>query len=98
MTVDSDGNLWISSFLGAAVLKVSSKGEVISRIKFPAKRTTSCCFGGLNYEHMFVTSASVFAPPSELSAFPKAGALFIVKNTGSSGLPAWSYDDSVLSA
>ena len=92
MTVDSEGNLWIASFLGASVLKVSPKGDVLTRVTFPAARITSCCFGGPDYQHLFVTSASKHAEPNELEAFPKAGALFVVKNTGVTGLPAWDFN------
>lgn len=96
MSVDSEGNLWIASFFGACVLKFSPQGKLLNRIKFPARRTTSCCFGGSNYSTLFVTSASVQASSEEMASYPNTGAVFIVKNPGATGLPAWNFDDSAL--
>ena len=96
MSVDSEGNLWIASFFGACVLKFSPQGKLLNHIKFPARRTTSCCFGGSNYSTLFVTSASVQASSEEMASYPNTGAVFIVKNPGATGLPAWNFDDSAL--
>ena len=60
--------------------------EKLLEIKIPAIRVTSCCFGGPNYEWLFVTSASVQDSDTDKEKFPHSGGLFVVKNLGTRGV------------
>ena len=68
-------------------------GETLRTVKFPVTNITSCCFGGPNYEDLYVTSSSFRIKPEKLRDQPLAGSVFIVKGLGVKGLPANVYDD-----
>ena len=54
-------------------------------------RITSCCFGGKNYDEMFVTCAVAGANETELKAFPETGSVFKVTGLGAKGAPAFDF-------
>ena len=90
MCSDSEGRLWVAGFFGAAVSCWDPiTGEMLAKIEFPARRTTSCCFGGPDYRWMFVTTARVGAGEEELTQYPLSGAVFVVKDVpfGARGVP-----------
>ena len=66
-------------------------GSIIRKIEFPAARITSCCFGGPNYDEMFVTSATWATDPEEDARYPLAGSLFKVTGLGVKGTPGCVY-------
>lgn len=93
MCRDVKGRLWVASFGGQRVTcwDPESKERVLT-LKIPgAKRITSCCFGGPNYEWLFVTSATYGASEEELAEYPNSGALFVVKDLGVCGTPAYKF-------
>lgn len=58
MTVDRDGMLWVGFWDGSSVRCIDpGTGGVLCRIDLPCSRVTSCCFGGENLEHLFITTA-----------------------------------------
>ena len=90
MCTDSEGRLWVAGFFGAAVSCWDpATGELLAKIEFPARRTTSCCFGGPDFGWMFVTTARVGAGEEELSEYPLSGAVFVVREVpfGAKGVP-----------
>ncbi|KAL5506570.1 hypothetical protein EMCRGX_G008242 [Ephydatia muelleri] len=90
MCTDSEGRLWVAGFFGAAVSCWDpATGELLAKIEFPARRTTSCCFGGPDFGWMFVTTARVGAGEEELSEYPLSGAVFLVREVpfGAKGVP-----------
>lgn len=86
---DASGNLWIGGFLGGHVScwDVTS-GEMLSKLSVPAKRVTACCYGGPNYEWLFVFTSRSDADEIELSDFPESGGIFVFKNIGVKGIPS----------
>ena len=86
MCIDTKGRLWVAIFNGQQVICWDPQTkEKLMTLKIPgAKKITSCCFGGPNYEWMFVTSGS---SEEELGEFPNAGAVFVVKDLGAKGSP-----------
>ena len=57
-------------------------------INFPATRTTSCCFGGPNYDEMFVTCGKFGMSEEEFkNEQPLAGSVFKVTGLGVKGKP-----------
>ncbi|KAL1487208.1 hypothetical protein MTO96_046610 [Rhipicephalus appendiculatus] len=61
--------------------------KVLTKINFPAKYTTSCCFGGKNYDTLYVTSATY---PSDATR-PEDGLLFQVTELGVKGKAAFEF-------
>ena len=60
MTVDRDGNLWVSMWNGSMVVKVDPEyGKPIEWIKLPTSRPTTCVFGGENLDTLYISSAAV---------------------------------------
>ena len=88
LCIDVEGRLWIASYGGKTGVNCwdSQTGEHIRSIPMPGVcNVTSCCFGGPNYEWLFVTSANVLEESSE---YPNAGSVFVVKGLGTRGAPA----------
>ena len=74
MCTDADGGVWIAHWGGGRVSRFSPDGEFDRSIALPASQITSCAFGGVGLDRMFVTSAAV-----GVQGEPLAGALFEVE-------------------
>ena len=57
MTTDSEGCVWIAHWDGGRVSRFSPDGKLVSSIHLPASNITSCAFGGVDLDRMFVTSS-----------------------------------------
>ncbi|WP_375397621.1 SMP-30/gluconolactonase/LRE family protein [uncultured Sphingomonas sp.] len=77
MTVDADDCLWIAFWDGWCVRRLSPAGEPIAELKVPAQRPTSVAFGGLDLDHLFVTSARRGLTAAALASQPCAGGVFM---------------------
>lgn len=82
MTLDEAGNLWVACFSGSAVRAFDPKGELIDVIDLPVRDVTSCAFGGPDFRHLFITTASTGASDDTGSG------LVYVAHTWTRGLPA----------
>jgi len=78
MTVDSEGCLWIAFWDGWCVRRYSPAGEWLETIKMPVARPTSCAFGGLDLDQLYITSASIGLDDAALQMQPNAGGLFMI--------------------
>nr|XP_039264919.1 regucalcin-like [Styela clava] len=93
--IDCDGNLWVAMFSTGIIIKIdTTRGEKVERIKISdtALKTTSCCFGGPNFDELFVTSA--LNGDYELNKGQKvgdSGRLFRVRGLGVNGSPAVAF-------
>ena len=88
MCIDAEGMLWVAGYYGAAVTRWDpATGKKLARIPIPAKCATSCCFGGPNYDKLFITSGCGSAKDSDLQQYPHPGAVFVVEGLGVRGLP-----------
>ena len=77
MTVDSEGCLWIAFWDGGCVRRFSPAGDWLETIEMPVARATSCAFGGLDLDRLYVTSASIGLDESAAQMQPKGGGLFM---------------------
>ncbi|XP_077496453.1 regucalcin-like isoform X2 [Amblyomma americanum] len=88
MTIDVNDKIWLTCFSAGSVVQIDPEtAKVLTRIRFPAKYTTSCCFGGKNYDTLYVTSAS-FLPDA---SGPDDGMLFQVTGLGVKGKAAFEF-------
>lgn len=86
MTVDTEDKIWVACYDGAKVVRFDpDTGKQLMCIDFPAKRITSCCFGGPNYDELFVTCGRSGATEQELKDLPLSGSLFRVTGLGLKG-------------
>lgn len=97
MTIDSDGNLWICLWGGAAVgCWNPDTGELLRKINVPALNVTSCAFGDSDLGTLYITTASMDANREERVKYPHAGSLFRVR-PGVTGVEASFFSDMAIS-
>ncbi|XP_053395486.1 regucalcin-like [Mercenaria mercenaria] len=93
MTIDTDGKLWVACFFAGKVFRFDPEtGKQIGAIDVPAKRTTSCCFGGKNFDEMYITCSLYGVTEDELKETPLAGSVFRATGLGAKGTPAPVYE------
>ncbi|CAN8005138.1 unnamed protein product [Ixodes pacificus] len=82
MTIDVNNKLWMVCFGSGFVIQVDPEtAEILTKVQLPTKYTTSCCFGGENYDVLYVTSASLFSS----APLPSDGLLYQVTELGVKG-------------
>lgn len=85
MTCDAQGNLWVALWGGSSVECFDPKiGKSIAKVSVPAKQITSCCFGGKNFDRLFITTAWVGYNSATRDSDPLAGGIFEA-DTGATG-------------
>nr|XP_037271010.1 regucalcin-like [Rhipicephalus microplus] len=88
MTIDVNDKIWIACFEGSTVIQIDPEtATILTKIDFPAKYTTSCCFGGENFDVLYVTTAS-FRPDAKR---PEDGRLYRVTELGAKGRPPYEF-------
>jgi sugar lactone lactonase YvrE len=93
MTIDNEGMLWIAHWDGWQVTRWDPlSGKKILSIPLPVARVTSCCFGGEDFQNLYITSARNGLSEDQLQKQPLAGSLFVIKNIGYNGLPLFEFD------
>ena len=91
MTSDTDGNLWIAMWGGAQITCWNPQnGELLEQIPVPAKNVTSCVFGGINLNELYITSARKGLGNADLTAYRHSGGLMRVK-TNVEGMPTFEF-------
>lgn len=89
MTIDSEGMLWIAMWDGWKVCRYNPHtAEHLENILLPVSRITSCTFGGDKLQDLYITSARTGLSESDLFKQPLAGNLFVIKNSGFTGIKA----------
>ena len=67
-------------------------GKQLRVLDIPARRVTSCCWGGKNFDELYVTCAKIGASDEELEKYPETGSVFRFTGLGVKGLPAPIYE------
>ena len=89
MCTDINGRLWVCGFYGPGVTCFDPQtGKQLAQVDLPVYNATSCCFGGPDYDWLFVTSASFATDEEEWVKYPHSGGIFVVKGLGAKGMPA----------
>ncbi|WP_433432908.1 SMP-30/gluconolactonase/LRE family protein [Nonomuraea sp. CA-141351] len=78
LTVDAEGCLWVALWDGWAVQRFSPEGRPVTTVEIPARKVTSCAFGGAYLGTLYVTTARVGLSEAELREQPHAGGIFAV--------------------
>ncbi len=76
MCIDNDGMLWVALWQGWGVARFDPSGELLCKIDIPVERVTSCCFGGDNWDELFITTASRDLDEAGSLKQPQAGGIF----------------------
>ncbi|MBE7434409.1 MAG: SMP-30/gluconolactonase/LRE family protein [Anaerolineales bacterium] len=91
MTSDTEGNLWIALWGGAAVSRWNpNTGQLLEQIQVPALHTSSCVFGGRDRNELYITSARKNMSEADLQKYPLSGGLFRVE-TKVEGMPTFEF-------
>jgi sugar lactone lactonase YvrE len=90
-TLDAEGMLWVAHWGGGCVTRWNPKtAQPLATIRVPAPHTTSCAFGGVNYDTLYITTARRGLTPAQLTQFPESGGIFACR-PGVGGLPAQAF-------
>ncbi|MBC7632685.1 SMP-30/gluconolactonase/LRE family protein [Aeromicrobium sp.] len=76
MTSDAEDCLWIAFWRGGAVRRFDPTGHLLTEIRLPVTRTTSCCLGGDDLSELYITTARRSLRGVATDANPLAGAVF----------------------
>ncbi len=79
MCFDEDGNILVSMWGSGKINKIDNKGNIMNSFELAVPLVTNVCFGGKNFEKLFVTSANVGMSKEELKKYPDSGALFEIE-------------------
>ncbi|WPU92052.1 SMP-30/gluconolactonase/LRE family protein [Mucilaginibacter sabulilitoris] len=94
MTIDDEGMLWIAHWNGWQVSRWNPlTGKQLFSLPLPVANVTSCTFGGENLIDLYITTAQKDLSDDDLKNQPLAGALFVWKNCGYKGMPAFEFND-----
>ncbi len=80
-TFDNKDFLWNAHWDGHKVVKYNAYGEITEEISMPVPKPSSCCFGGPNYQHLFITSARATMNKKEIENYPLSGNVFVEEQT-----------------
>jgi sugar lactone lactonase YvrE len=88
MTLDAEGMIWVAHWEGWRVTRWNPvTGQLLATIHLPVARVTSCAFGGVNLDDLYITTAR---PAADDPAQSHAGGLYRVR-PGVRGVPAVAY-------
>jgi len=90
LALDAEGCLWSARWGGSQIVRMSPRGEVLSRTAFPVSRVSSCVFGGRDLKTLFVTTAREDLNAAERRTETLAGSVFAL-DTDVPGLPSWRF-------
>lgn len=83
MAMDVEGMLWVAVWGTGEIRRINPRdGSLLGIVEVPARFVSSCCFGGPDYQTLYVTSAMDGDTENPLS-----GRIFAAQ-TGISGMPA----------
>ena len=84
MTIDAEGKLWVAFCHGGCIVRFDpDNGSELQRVEIPALETTSCAFGGANFEDLYVTTGIHKSVEEE-----HGGRLFVIRGLGVRGVEA----------
>jgi sugar lactone lactonase YvrE len=80
MAIDQEGMIWVALWAGFKVTRWNPHtGELLQSISLPAPNVTSCTFGGLNMNELYITTARKDLDQAALAQYPLAGSVFRLK-------------------
>lgn len=75
--LDSEGNIWLAIWGGAAVHKYSPSGTLLDKIELNALQPTACAFGGEHLDVLLITTASEGMTEKQLALYPDSGGIIM---------------------
>lgn len=90
LAVDSEGYIWSAHWDGWRITRYHPSGKIDRKVDLPTRRPTSCCFGGKDFNMLYITSARFDLNEEDLKQDLQAGGLFAME-TDVLGLPEAFY-------
>ncbi len=87
LTVDAAGDLWIAIYGGGRVNRYAPDGSQRAVVPVPAQQTTSCAFGGVEMNRLYVTTGTEGWTDARRRTEPAAGLVYRT-DTHATGRPA----------
>ncbi len=91
LTVDADGALWVALWDGGAIRRYRPDGTLLTEVRMPVDRPTSCAFGGADGTTLYVTTARQGLDATALARQPDAGRVFRIEGLGARGTGCLPY-------
>lgn len=88
--VDVAGNYWVAMFEGQRLLCLAPSGQLLREVPLPVRCPTMPCFGGADLKTLYIATARMNRPTSELAQQPWAGCVLSMR-VDVPGLPAHLY-------
>ena len=88
--VDAEGCYWSAQYEGQRLLRLSPAGDVLQVVETPIPCPTMPCFGGPDFQTLFITSSRQGRNAQELALYPQSGCIFAMR-VGVAGLPVNFY-------
>jgi sugar lactone lactonase YvrE len=88
LCVDAENHVWGAHWGAGRITRYRPDGTIERTIAFLAPNVTSCCFGGPDFETLFVTTARIGLSEGQLALNPLSGGLFAVTDLGIRGFAA----------
>ena len=88
LCVDADDHVWGAHWGAGRITRYRPDGSKERTIEIPAPNVTCCCFGGENFDTLYVTTARIGLDEKALSAAPLAGGGFAITGLGVRGRAA----------
>lgn len=85
LTVDSQGFVWSARWGGWKITRFDPDGVPEREIELPVACPTSCTFGGVRLNRLYITSAWSELTEEERAAQPQAGDIFMIEFDGLTG-------------
>ncbi|MEJ0103846.1 MAG: SMP-30/gluconolactonase/LRE family protein [Bacteroidota bacterium] len=92
MTIDTEGMLWIAIWGGWKIIRYNPyTGKKLFQVTLPVSQVTSCIFGGDSMDDLYITSAGIGLSEKEFREQPLAGSLFVIRNSGFTGINSYEF-------
>ena len=79
MCIDNEGMLWVALWQGWGVARCAPGGALLAKVEVPVECVTSCCFGGENWDELYITTSSRDLDEAGRVDQPLAGGVFRCK-------------------
>jgi len=86
LCVDAEGYIWSAEWNGWQIVRYDPHGQPIQRVSVPTQQVTSCCFGGVDNDTLFITTARGSLSHTLIAEQPLAGDVFMYQ-TDTQGQP-----------
>lgn len=87
LCVDADGYIWVAVNGAGEIRRHTPDGQLDRTLTVPVPQVTACCFGGVGFGDLYITTARENMSADTLAAHPLSGSLFVAPGIGT-GVPS----------